>query len=382
MAFERYLAEEVAIDHGDGMISRREALRRLGLLGLGVPAASALLAACGGDGDGAGSTATTAAAAAPPGPVVETEAMTFPGPEGRTLQGAWAAAAQPGGAVLVIHENRGLTEHIRSVAGRLAGQRLLGPGASTCSPAEGGTAALGDEAAAMAALGGAPQERFVADMRAGLDELARRRSGREARRRSGSASAAAWSGRLLAAGEPRLAAAVPFYGPLPGGADFSGSPNAAVLGVYAEQDDRVNASREAATAALEQAGLTHEIVTYPGVNHAFFNDTGGPLRPGRGRPGVREGPRLVRAAPRLTALPRRRLSVQAGRSLPARRCGAREQIACPAGRYLLCSSGERRSNSEETGMAAAPMSSWKLELKDMTLREHAQPGDPGACRRR
>ena len=34
------------------------------------------------------------------------------------------------------------------------------------------------------------------------------------------------------------------------------------------------ASREAATAALEQAGLTHEIVTYPGVNHAFFNDTG------------------------------------------------------------------------------------------------------------
>jgi carboxymethylenebutenolidase len=29
-----------------------------------------------------------------------------------------------------------------------------------------------------------------------------------------------------------------------------------------------------ATAALERAGLTHEIVTYPGANHAFFNDTG------------------------------------------------------------------------------------------------------------
>ena len=79
---------------------------------------------------------------------------------------------------------------------------------------------------------------------------------------------------LLAAGEPRLAAAAPFYGPLPEGADFSGSPNAAVLGIYAEQDDRVNATREAATAALEQAGLTHEIVTYQGANHAFFNDTG------------------------------------------------------------------------------------------------------------
>jgi hypothetical protein len=45
MAFQRYLAEEVAIDHADGVVSRREALRRLVLLGLGVPAAAALLAA-------------------------------------------------------------------------------------------------------------------------------------------------------------------------------------------------------------------------------------------------------------------------------------------------------------------------------------------------
>ena len=71
-----------------------------------------------------------------------------------------------------------------------------------------------------------------------------------------------------------MAAAAPFYGPLPDGADFSGSRDAAVLGIYAELDDRVNASREAAGEALEAAGLTHEIVTYPGVGHAFFNDTG------------------------------------------------------------------------------------------------------------
>ncbi|TDD31068.1 dienelactone hydrolase family protein, partial [Nonomuraea terrae] len=40
---QRHLAEEVALDHLDGLISRREALRRLGLLGLGLPAAAALL---------------------------------------------------------------------------------------------------------------------------------------------------------------------------------------------------------------------------------------------------------------------------------------------------------------------------------------------------
>jgi len=37
--FQRYLAEEVAEDHADGLVSRREALRRLGLLGLGGAAA-------------------------------------------------------------------------------------------------------------------------------------------------------------------------------------------------------------------------------------------------------------------------------------------------------------------------------------------------------
>ena len=28
-------------------------------------------------------------------------------------------------------------------------------------------------------------------------------------------------------------------------------------------------------AALRAAGLPHEVVTFPGVDHAFFNDTGG-----------------------------------------------------------------------------------------------------------
>ncbi len=271
MAFQRYLAEEVAIDHADGAFSRREALRRLALLGLGVPAASALLAACG-DGDGEPAPGATSGAAAPPGPAVATQEVTFPGPEGRTIQGAWAAAAQPRGAVLVIHENRGLNDHIRSVAGRLAASGYSALAIDLLS-AEGGTAALGDEAKAMAALSSAPQERFVADMRAGLDELERRASGQKLGA-TGFCFGGGMVWLLLASGEPRLAAAVPFYGPLPEQADFSGSPNAAVLGVYAEQDDRVNASRDAATAALERAGLTHEIVTYPGVNHAFFNDTG------------------------------------------------------------------------------------------------------------
>ncbi len=79
---------------------------------------------------------------------------------------------------------------------------------------------------------------------------------------------------LLSAGDSRIAAAVPFYGPSPEGADLSGSPSAAVLAIYAGLDDRVNSTQEAAAAALEAAGLDHELRTFDGVDHGFFNDTG------------------------------------------------------------------------------------------------------------
>jgi len=268
-ALQRYLAEEVAIDHADGIIPRREALRRLGLLGVAVPAASALLAACAA---GDPSPEAPSGTATPPGPAVATEAVTFPGPEGRTLQGAWAPAAQPRGAVLVVHENRGLNDHIRSVAGRLANDGYSALAIDLLS-AEGGTASFSDPAQATAALTGRSEQDMVADLRAGLDELGRRAAGAKLAV-LGFCFGGGMTWNLLAAGEPRLEAAVPFYGPAPTGASFAGSSNAAVLGIYAEQDARVNASRDGAAAALQAAGLTHEIVTYPGVNHAFFNDTG------------------------------------------------------------------------------------------------------------
>ncbi|GAA3108724.1 dienelactone hydrolase family protein [Streptosporangium carneum] len=278
--FHRYLAEEVAVDHAEGLIPRREALRRLALLGVGLPAAGAMLAACGAGGESTATAATPSApdatpsaSASPAGPSpLPAEAITFPGPEaGITLQGAWAAAAEPKGAVLVIHENRGLNDHIRSVAGRLAasGYSALAPDLLS---REGGTASFADQAQATAALGRVPQARFAADMKAALDELERRAPDRKL----GVVGFCFGGGMvwlLLSSHEPRLSAAVPFYGPLPDNADFSGS-KAAVLAIYAEQDDRVNATRDQARAALKKAGLKHEIVTYPGVNHAFFNDTG------------------------------------------------------------------------------------------------------------
>ncbi|MEV4369620.1 dienelactone hydrolase family protein [Nonomuraea sp. NPDC049637] len=282
--FQRYLAEEVALDHVEGLISRREALRRLGLLGLTLPAATALLAACGATPDtdpgadpdtDAASTPPAAApsgTASPAGPApLPTQEITFPGPDGTTLRAAWAAAAVPKGAVLVMHENRGLTDHIRSVTGRLAasGYSALAPDLLS---RDGGTAAFADPAQVTAKLGEIPQERFVADMKAAVGELERRAEG-AGLGMIGFCFGGGMTWLLLASGETRLAAAAPFYGPLPDDADLTGT-KASVLAIYAEQDDRVNATRDAAEAALTKAGLTHELVTVPGVGHAFFNDTG------------------------------------------------------------------------------------------------------------
>ncbi|SBS70906.1 Dienelactone hydrolase [uncultured Mycobacterium sp.] len=276
---QRYIAEEIATDHVDGLLNRREALRRLALLGVSTAAASALIAACATD------KRTTASSSPSPSPSAPTSAspppgmagalattpITWAGPRGQ-LQGSWAQAATPRGAVLVIHENKGLNDWVRTVAGRLAGIGYSALAIDLLSE-EGGTATFSDPAAATAALGTIAPDRFIADLKSGLDEVARRSPGQKL-----AAIGFCFGGglvwRLLAAGEPRLAAAVPFYGPLPDNPDFGGSKNTAVLGLYGALDQRVTSSEPAAKAALDQAGVVNDLVIEPDADHAFFNDSG------------------------------------------------------------------------------------------------------------
>ncbi|OYN78422.1 dienelactone hydrolase family protein [Mycolicibacterium sphagni] len=283
---QRYIAEEIATDHVDGLLSRREALRRLALLGVGSAAASSLIAACASDKpttaastsssaspSSSASAAASASAAPPPGmaTALPTTPITWPGPNGQ-LQGAWAQAASPRGAVLVIHENKGLNDWVRSVAGRLAGIGYSALAIDLLSE-EGGTATFTDPAAATAALGKIAPDRFVADLKSGLDEVARRAPGQKLGV-VGFCFGGGLTWQLLAAGEPRLSAAVPFYGPLPDNPNFSGSKNAAVLGLYGALDQRVTSTEPAAKAALDQAGLVNNLVVEPYADHAFFNDSG------------------------------------------------------------------------------------------------------------
>jgi carboxymethylenebutenolidase len=270
MALRPYLIEEISRDCAAGALTRREAIRRLGLLGVTGAAATALLAAAPARVSASSGSTVPPTETGSTAPLEEGEEITFPGPEGELI-GAYSGAEPAEGAVLVIHENRGLTPHIRSIPPRLAADGYSALAIDLLS-AEGGTASM-SEGDAQAALGNAPQERLVADLHAGLDELERRNPDSKLAV-IGFCFGGGMAWQLLAAGDQRLSAAVPFYGPFPEGGDLSGSPNAAVLGIYAELDDFVNPTMEAAEAALQAAGLEYELRTFDDVDHAFFNDTG------------------------------------------------------------------------------------------------------------
>jgi carboxymethylenebutenolidase len=281
---QRYIAEEIATDHVEGLLSRREALRRLALLGVGTAAASSLIAACAENRqqstteetvsptEAATTSETTVASGPPPGSdkALPTTPITWAGPQGE-LQAAWAEAPDPRGGVLVIHENKGLNDWVRSVAGRFAGIGYSALAIDLLS-GQGGTGSFADPAEATAALGNIGDEEFIANLKSGIGELQRRVPDKKIAA-VGFCMGGGLVWRLLAAGSPELAAAVPFYGPTPDNPDFSGSKDVAVLAFYGALDERVNKTEPTARAALEKAGLVHELITEPDANHAFFNDT-------------------------------------------------------------------------------------------------------------
>jgi carboxymethylenebutenolidase len=268
MALREYLIGEVTEDYADGLMTRREAMRRLGLLAMSTGAAAALLAACSTSGESASAPTATGGKTAG----AKAEIVRFKGPSGE-IQAAWAPAPKPKASVLVIHENKGLTPHFHDLVQRFAAQGYSALCVDLLSP-EGGTDSFTDPAKATAALAKATEERLVGDLRAGVDELKRRlpdaKTGAVGFCFGGGMT---WS--LLSAGEARLASAVPFYGPAPANPDFSRA-KAAVLALYGGLDTRVLATRPTVEAALRntQPPLVFEFKIFQGAKHAFFNDTG------------------------------------------------------------------------------------------------------------
>jgi carboxymethylenebutenolidase len=170
--------------------------------------------------------------------------------------------------VMVIHENRGLNDHIRDVARRLAvaGFRAVAP--DMLSPS-GGTPA--NEDAARDAIGKLDLAKSVGDAVAMLAELQKSSRGGKV-----GAVGFCWGGgfinRLAVAAGDKLTAGVAYYGPAP--APSEAAKVQAALELHdAGLDNRVNATSFPWVEALRAAGKKVKFFLYEGVNHAFNNDT-------------------------------------------------------------------------------------------------------------
>ncbi len=191
--------------------------------------------------------------------------------QGGEMKGYLALPANASGklpGVVVIHENRGLNEHTRDIARRLALEGFAALAPDFLSPA-GGTPA--DEEKAREMIGALDPATTTASAVSAAAFL----RGHEAANGKAGAVGFCWGGGLanrLAVADPDLAASVAYYGGQPPAADVP-KIKAALMLHYAGLDERINAGIAAYETALKAAGTRYELHMYDGVNHAFNNDT-------------------------------------------------------------------------------------------------------------
>ena len=202
---------------------------------------------------------------------IKGEDVTFKGGRGE-IKGYLVRPAEGSGklgAVIVIHENRGLNEHIRDVARRVALEGFIALAPDLLS-SEGGTPADEDKARDMIARLEPAQP--IADAVATVAYLKTIDGG------NGKVGAIGfcWGGgqvNMLAVNAPDLDAAVAYYGAQPKDEAAIAKIRAPLLLHYAGLDERIDAGIEAYRKALDANHKDYTVYVYEGVNHAFNNDT-------------------------------------------------------------------------------------------------------------
>jgi carboxymethylenebutenolidase len=195
--------------------------------------------------------------------------VTYPGAKGE-MKGYLAVPKEGGpfGAVIVVHENRGLNPHIKDVTRRMALEGFIALAPDYLSDL-GGTPA--DEEAAR----GLFQQLEPTDVTAnGVATVAWLKTHPKSNGRV-AAMGFCWGGGTvndLAVASPDLLAAVPYYGRQPN-AEAVPAIEAKSMAHYGGLDERINAGIPAFEEALKAAGKDHQIFIYEGANHAFNNDT-------------------------------------------------------------------------------------------------------------
>jgi len=277
--------EHLIHEYVDGALNRRHLIRRLARLAGGAAAAATVLETAG------------LAQVRPPAnvdairvgendPAIEWRDVSFPGQAGQvqgllasprpfqpSTRGRRAGVAGPHPAVLVIHENRGLTEHIRDVTRRMAKEGFVALGIDLLSR-QGGSKAFADDTARGTAYGRTVQTERHEDMVSAVDYLKKHEN--VVADRIGAIGFCAGGGNIYYSvyNGLSLQAAVPFYGTPPNPLPAAERLTTPLLGIFSENDRGQAARIPSLSESLVTARVTFGIHVYKGTNHAFFNDTG------------------------------------------------------------------------------------------------------------
>ena len=272
--------EEIVHLYVDGQISRRSLMTRIRNMTGSTAAAVAAISAT-------GMVDLAHAADSCPADInvpadaedLSTATVTFDGPASKLIAyharpRVMPSAPQP--AVLVIHENVGLTPHIRDVTRRLARAGIPALAIDLLSRL-GGTDSFPDTNAQRTAYGRLTAAGMLEDTTASIEFLRGHSFFRADR--MGCVGFCAGGGNVwnLAVSPVKIAASSVFYGtppPVDRIADLSGP----ILLNYAELDKNFTRNVIAVIPALVDRNKTFGLNVYEGVNHAFHNDTGANYR--------------------------------------------------------------------------------------------------------
>jgi carboxymethylenebutenolidase len=208
----------------------------------------------------------------PDNPGLTSEMIRFPGTAGN-LKGYLSRPA-PGsglGSVIVIHENKGLNDHIKDVARRLAVEGFAALAPDLLSRL-GGTHQYPSEQGAVDAIKTLTQEEVVGDVNAAMIYLQKQDyvNGRIG------VVGYCWGGAHALTFATRcdtLGCAIVYYGRNPSPLDQVRNITCPLLGLYGEDDPKIIPEVEPLKIALRKFGKTFDIRIYPGAKHAFNNNT-------------------------------------------------------------------------------------------------------------
>ena len=173
-------------------------------------------------------------------------------------------------SVVVIHENRGLNDWVRSVADELAraGYIAIAPDLlSGMGPDGGKTADFADSDAAREAIYALDPDQVTADLKAVAEFV----KSLPAANGEVTVGGFCWGGAQtfrFATNYQDLDAAFVFYGSSP--AEGFDRITAAVYGFYGGNDERVNATIDPASKTMSELGKKFEPVIYDGAGHGFM----------------------------------------------------------------------------------------------------------------